>query len=201
MTIAAQGFDPANGASDCAVMIVGGGPAGISTWLHLNKYASGLAGRSLVIEKDVFPRDKLCAGGLGSWTAELLEQLEIKLDIPSVFVTEVELKFKEELDHLYQPDWFRVVQRKYFDHALVKTALKRGLELREKEMYIGACRDGNRLIVNTNKNKYSVQVLIGADGAFSSVRRGMIPIHRPHFARTIQIFAKADHQKDPEFNA
>ena len=35
-------------------MIVGAGPAGISTWLHLQKEAPQLAGRSIVIEKAVF---------------------------------------------------------------------------------------------------------------------------------------------------
>jgi len=185
---------------DCTIMIVGGGPAGISTWLHLQKYAPQLAGRSLVIEKAVFPRDKLCAGGVGGWSAEVLEHLEVELDIPSLFVSDVEFRFGKEIYHLHQPSLFRVVQRMDFDHALVKTAVNRGLELHEDEMLIDVTREQNRLIVKTNKRKYSVQTLIGADGALSVMRRKMMPPHKPHLAPTIQIFAAVDPQYDSEFN-
>jgi flavin-dependent dehydrogenase len=47
------------------IMIVGAGPAGISTWLHLKKHAPGLADHVLVIDKAVFPRHKYVPEGLG----------------------------------------------------------------------------------------------------------------------------------------
>jgi len=59
-----MGFVPEGSDLDYAVMIVGGGPAGISTWMHLHKEAPELAAQSIVIEKAVFPRQKVCAGGL-----------------------------------------------------------------------------------------------------------------------------------------
>jgi len=37
---------------DYDVMVVGGGPAGISTWLHLHKYAPDIASRTVLIEKE-----------------------------------------------------------------------------------------------------------------------------------------------------
>jgi flavin-dependent dehydrogenase len=185
---------------DCEVMIVGGGPAGVSTWLHLQKYAPQLAGRSLVIEKAVFPRDKLCAGGVGAWSADVLKHLEVELDIPSLFVSDVEFRFGKENYHFHQPNCFRVVQRIDFDHALVKAAVNRGLELNEGEMLIDVTRDQNRLIVKTNRKKYSVQTLIGADGALSVVRRKMMPPQKQHLARTVQIFAPVDPQYDKEFD-
>jgi flavin-dependent dehydrogenase len=115
-----QKLNTEDSALDYAVMIVGGGPAGISTWLHLQKYAPQLAGRSFVIEKAVFPRDKLCAGSVGGWSAEVLEHLEVELDIPSLFVSDVEFRFGKEIYRLHQPNCFRVVQRMDFDHALAK---------------------------------------------------------------------------------
>jgi flavin-dependent dehydrogenase len=187
-------------ALDCDVMIVGGGPAGISTWLHLKKYSPQLTSRSLVIEKAVFPRDKLCAGGVGAWSADVLKHLEVQLDIPSLFVSDVEFRFGKEIYHLHRLNRFRVVQRMDFDHALVKTAVNRGLELHEDEMLLDVTRDQNKLIAKTNKRKYSVQILIGADGALSVVRRKMMPPHKPHLAPTIQIVAAVDPQYDTEFN-
>ena len=49
---------------DYEIMIVGGGPAGISTWLHLHKYFPELAEKTLLIEKATYPRDKLCGGAI-----------------------------------------------------------------------------------------------------------------------------------------
>src|SRR5437763_15367703 len=46
------------------VAIVGGGPAGISTALHLQAAAPGA--RVAVLEKQRYPRDKICAGGIGA---------------------------------------------------------------------------------------------------------------------------------------
>jgi flavin-dependent dehydrogenase len=195
-----QKLNAKESASDYEVMIIGGGPAGISTWMHLQKYAPQLADRSLVIEKAVFPRDKVCAGAVGSWSKDVLEHLEIELDIPSLFVSDVEFKYGKEIYHLYQPNSFRIVQRMDFDHALAKIAVNRGLELHEGEMLIDLARDQNQLFVKTNKKIYRVQALVGADGALSRVRKKMISTHKPHFAPTIQIFAMVDPRYDIEFN-
>jgi flavin-dependent dehydrogenase len=184
---------------NCQIMIVGAGPAGISTWLHLKKEAPQLARHSIVIEKAIFPRDKLCAGGLCVWAADVLANLRVNLHIPSLPVSDLEFRFGKEIDCLHQDNYFRVVQREDFDHALARAAVKRGLELHEDEMLIDVLRAQNKLIVTTNKAKYAVQVLVGADGALSTVRKKMIPSQRRHLAPTLQIFAPADIRYDAEF--
>jgi flavin-dependent dehydrogenase len=193
-------LNSANSSLDCAVMIVGGGPAGISTWLHLQKYDAQLASRALLIEKAIFPRDKLCAGGVGGWSPSILEDLEVDLDIPSLFIHDLEFKFGEQRYFFHQANCFRLVQRIDFDHALVKAALNRGLDLHENEMLIDVIRSQNRLIVKTNRRKHSVQILIGADGALSAVRRKMTPPHKPRLAPTIQIFSTVNPEYDKEFH-
>lgn len=185
---------------DCAVMIVGAGPAGISSWLHLQKYAPQLARQSIVLEKAIFPRDKLCAGGLGAWCGEVLQHLEIELNIPSVYIADIDFRAAKEFYHFHQANCFRVVQRADFDHALAQVAVNRGLELHEGEFLTNVTRNARGLTVRTNKKKYNVQILIGADGALSKVRRKMIPSSKPHLAATIQIFAPADPHYDPEFS-
>jgi flavin-dependent dehydrogenase len=179
-------------------MIVGAGPAGVSTWLHLQKDAPQLAQHSIIIEKAIFPRDKLCAGGLCVWVSEVLAYLGVDLDIPSFSVSDIEFRFGEEIDRLHQDNCFRVVQRIDFDHALVREAVKRGLELHEGEMLIGLSYNQHQLIVTTNNGEYAVQALVGADGAFSTVRKKMNPIQKRHLARTLQIFALAGPRYDAE---
>ncbi|MFW6097498.1 MAG: FAD-dependent monooxygenase, partial [Chloroflexota bacterium] len=46
------------------VLIVGSGPSGMSTALHLVQADAGWAERILVVDKAVHPREKLCGGGV-----------------------------------------------------------------------------------------------------------------------------------------
>ncbi len=197
--MASQGSKTRDSFLNRPIMIVGAGPAGISAWLHLQKEAQQLARHSIVIEKAAFPRDKLCGGGLCLWAADVLAYLGVDLDIPFLSVSDLEVRFGKKIDRLHQDNYFRVIQRLDFDHTLVKTAVKRGLELHEGEMLIDVLRTKHKLIVTTDKGKYNVQVLVGADGAFSTVQKKMIPFLKRQLAPTFQIFTPADSRYHTEF--
>jgi menaquinone-9 beta-reductase len=187
--------------NDYEIMIVGGGPAGISTWLHLHKYAPELAEKTLLIEKEKYPRDKLCGGGVGGWSELVLRHLGVQLDIPSLFVSDLEFRYGEELYTLHQPNCFRMVRRIEFDEALAKNAINRGLELHENEMLLDITRKDNLLIVKTDKKVYKVKILVGADGALSTVRRKMKLLNKSHLAPTLEVFAPVNPKYDSEFDA
>jgi menaquinone-9 beta-reductase len=57
------------------ILIIGGGPSGLSTALHLTKTAPHLASRILILEKEHYPRPKLCAGGLVADAESILQRL------------------------------------------------------------------------------------------------------------------------------
>ncbi len=181
-------------------MIVGGGPAGISTWLHLNKHAPELASRAFLIEKEKYPRDKVCGGGLGAWSSIALKQLDIHLDIPSLPISDVEFVYGDEKFTLHQPKQFIMVQRIEFDQMLAKNAVKRGLKLKENESFIDMERKNNFIQVKTDKGEYKVKVLVGADGALSMVRRKMKLPNKPHLAPTLEVYTQVDSQYDFEFD-
>ena len=70
-----------------AVIIVGAGPAGISTALHLAKRSSEFIGRTLILEKAQHPRHKLYGGGILPDAEAVLQQLGLDIcEVPHVDV-------------------------------------------------------------------------------------------------------------------
>lgn len=180
-------------------MIVGAGPAGISTWLHLKKYAPALADDTVLIEKAPLPRPKLCAGGVGAWSEDVLNLLEVDMPIPSLFVADVDFRYRDNSWIYHSPTRFRMVQREDFDFALTQAGAERGMALHENEKFIEAKHERDRLAVLTSQGKYSVKALVGADGSLSMVRRTMMRPHQTCLATTLQVSVPADPEYDPEF--
>ena len=185
--------------TDYDIMIVGGGPAGISTWLHLHKYNPELASKCMLIEKAKYPRDKLCGGGVGAWCPYVFKHLGIDLNLPSLSVSDLEFIFQKKVFTLHQPNSFTMVQRTEFDHELAKIAVKRGLQLHENEEFIDFTNQNDNVKVKTNKGEYTVKILVGADGSLSMVRRKMNLGNINHLAQTLEIFAPADPEYDQEY--
>ncbi|MCP3955245.1 MAG: hypothetical protein GY697_23950 [Desulfobacterales bacterium] len=183
----------------CDIMIVGSGPAGISTWLHLKKLAPGLAANAVLIEKAALPRHKLCAGGVGAWSQDVLDFIEVDLEIPALSVTDVDFRYRDERWIYHSPTRFRMVQRADFDFALAKAGVERGMVLHENEKFIEAARERDSLVVVTSRGKYTAKALVGADGSLSTVRRAMLRPHQTCLATTLQVSAPVNPEHDPEF--
>jgi len=157
-------------AQEHPIVIVGSGPAGISTWLHLHDRDPALAARSVVIEQATHPREKLCGGGL-TWSGDRqLGFLGVSIEVPAVPVHEVEFRFASETLRLPGDDVMRVVRRWDFDRALVGAALDRGLVLHEDVRLDAVDPSGNGVTLQTSRCTYRCRVVVGADGASSTVR-------------------------------
>jgi flavin-dependent dehydrogenase len=77
------------------LLILGGGPGGLSTALHL-------APRILILEKEHYPRFKLCAGGLGADAEVVLERLGLDLrEVPHVIVDMAHFDFAGNKNYGY----------------------------------------------------------------------------------------------------
>lgn len=169
-----------------AIVIVGGGPAGLSTWLHLHALAPALAADTLLIERATYPRDKPCGGGVTRLGLRILGALGVDPGCASVSVDTIELRFGRRTMVVRQREALRVFRRDGLDHALARAAVERGLTLHDEESFTGFERVDGGLQVTTSRGVYKSRVLIGADGVFSRVRRSLAVPGKPAVARLIE---------------
>lgn len=181
------------------IMIVGGGPAGISTWLHLHKYNPYLASRTILIEKANYPRDKVCGGALLDWGQYLLKKLGIKIIVPNVSIDTAVYRYGEEEYRHKVKDFLKIINRFEFDHFLAKEAINRGLTLHQSESFLHYSNSNKGLEIKTNKKKYKVKILVGADGALSKVRTNMELPTKLRFATAIEVFYSLNSKFNTEY--
>jgi glycine/D-amino acid oxidase-like deaminating enzyme len=66
------------------LMIVGGGRAGLSLALHLQRQAPALAENTVVLERARYPREKYCAGAIGARGLRCLDAIDARPQVPAV---------------------------------------------------------------------------------------------------------------------
>ncbi|MGZ9234333.1 MAG: NAD(P)/FAD-dependent oxidoreductase, partial [Anaerolineales bacterium] len=116
------------------IIIIGGGPSGLSTALHIARDFPDLTHRILILEKARYPRPKLCAGGLVADAEILLQRLGLDVgEVPHVNADRIHFDFEAKGLNMRVPKRhaLRVIRRDEFDHWLARKAEARGVEIRE----------------------------------------------------------------------
>jgi geranylgeranyl reductase family protein len=153
---------------DC--VIVGAGPGG-ATFAR----KSALKGlKTLLIEKESFPRKKVCGGGLTPAIGGLFD-FDHQETIERVTRGITFLSRDETQDCTWHPDGMAVqmVSRRNFDHFLVRQAVDAGAVLAEGTKVISVKESTNNVTVLTDKgDEIAAPIVIGADGAQSVVAAG-----------------------------
>ena len=111
------------------LIIIGSGPAGISTALHLLQRDQSWDQRMILIDKTAHPRPKLCGGGVTRIGLETLQGLgfDLPLPIPHEVVNQARLRYRgREIRVRGRPE-FLVFNRIEFDAYLADQARRRGV--------------------------------------------------------------------------
>jgi menaquinone-9 beta-reductase len=159
---------------DFDLAIVGGGPAGVSTALFFAAAAPGRIERVVLLEKERYPRDKICAGAIGSRADRLLETIGVRVDVPSVPVRGLSVEARVGALAADAGEVIgRVVRRIEFDHAFADHARERGVRVIEGAKVDALTVDGRGVSLSTSQGEIRARAVVGADGVGSVVRRAL----------------------------
>lgn len=181
------------------VLIVGSGPSGTSTALHLVKNSPSWAERIVVVDKAIHPREKLCGGGITHLGQNVLARLGLPLEVPSFKVNEARLVYRDQSYSFFGDPVFRITRREEFDHWLVQTAENLGVRVRQGEAVINVTPHEEYVEVETKEAVFHAKVLVAADGSRSFIRRRLKWPGKSHVARLVEVLTPEDSATRPEF--
>lgn len=171
--------DPRANKTNYDVIIVGAGPAGLATGLHLIEKAPQLAERMVVLEKSRHPRFKACAGGLSNDAVRRLNGLGVDAAAGSLRIDSARLVL-EHTDYttteVHLATDIQIVAREDLDAAMLQHARQKGLTVRENEPVQGIQWQDDAVMVRTGQELLKTKIVVGADGARSIVRRNMLAV-------------------------
>ncbi len=149
-----------------STLIIGGGPAGAALAIRLNR----LGISNIIIEKEKFPRPKLCAGAI---SARALQICADDIDIQTQAITPIDtavlhFRAKRPITRKMKSTFVYIVDRQDFDAHLLEKAIQSGSHVIYADSW---CIEGDKLITGDTEIEYGY--LAGCDGAYSRVRRHM----------------------------
>jgi geranylgeranyl reductase family protein len=190
------------------VLIAGAGPAGtsLSMFLSANKIPH------LIIDKAIFPRDKVCGDALSGKVVDVLKKLdknftaEINSDQESFtgsygvkFAAPngkfIDIPFKKDLSALPNAPGF-ISKRMHFDHYLFKKIDRKYATVMEnctiKELERKNSGVECTLVVNDEPKKVFTRIVVGAEGDRSVVAKKFSLVHKEdeHYCAGLRAYYK-----------
>ncbi len=152
------------------VVIIGGGPAGVTAGVVLQKKGF----QTCIIDWQKFPREKLCAGVVTTKALRLIKYIYKGLNIKDLginYIDKIEMFYKGEMIGKYRVEnRYGVVNRERFDNILLEYYRNIGGRLLDGQNCYQICY-GQNMIKLGNGEEIEYLFLLGADGINSRVRR------------------------------
>jgi menaquinone-9 beta-reductase len=155
------------------VIVVGGGPAGLTAATSILDADPSLKGRVLVLEKARYPREKYCAGAIGGRGDTILARLGIRPDVPSVPIDGISLRVADFERSVRVDRIGRVVRRIELDEGIAKLARARGVEIVEDAKVESVSVTSEGASLETSAGRFEARVVVGCDGVGSVVRKAI----------------------------
>ena len=151
--------------------IVGGGPAGSSTALHLVRHEKVRADRIVIVDKAKFPRDKPCAGAVSQLGLDVLAEIGVVPRSPREEMRGVRVIQDDKVGETIAP-MGAVFRRTEFDAELLRLAESDGVAVREGEGLKSLERvDTTWRLGLGNGESIAARFVAAADGAGSTTRK------------------------------
>src|SRR5262245_7161105 len=164
------------------VAIVGGGPAGSAC----AAFCAGTDVRTLVLEREKFPREKVCGDCLNPSCWPVLERLGLAQRVRDLSHSKLDLvEFiaiggRNVIVDLPSGEGCELsVKRSLFDALLLKRAQELGAHVRDETTVTALTHNGNWKIETASSENFSTRILVGADGRNSTVARLSNLLPRP----------------------
>lgn len=151
-------------------IIVGAGPAGGYLAYLLAKRGFNIA----VIDKESFPRNKVCGGGISNKSLEVLDfdiSPIIERNIVGAFLT-----YQNRHTVIKELEGRRgaTVLRSKFDNFILEKAINYGARFINNCSFLKVISNDNRVVqIDTSKGLMKANYLIGADGVYSHLRNSI----------------------------
>jgi len=152
------------------VIISGAGPSGSL----LGYLLSSQNIKTLVLEKEKFPRFKVCAGGLQHRAAALIpfgvtEVVEKK--IKGIYFS---YKARKVFNRRYFQPFIYTVDRSMFDQYIALKAQTAGCDFKYQCPVKDFQVEGQKVVVSSPRGVYQSKILVGADGIRGAVHRKIV---------------------------
>ena len=146
------------------VVVVGAGPGGSTAAYRLSREGA----RVLMLDRQSFPRDKPCGGGLTTRAMRTLPFDVSPVVEDEVDKVELRLRYRRSTSQQFDAPIARMTQRRRLDAFLAETAAAAGADFRDgvRVRDIALDAPGGRPVVSLDGgDRVTAEVVIGADGA------------------------------------
>ncbi len=174
----------------CDALIVGAGPAGAYLGYLLARQGVDV----VIIDKQQFPRDKVCGGGVSRKAIDLLD-----FDFGAVVQGSIRgavLTYRNRMATVkdIEPSAGCTVLRSEFDQLLLDKACAEGARFLPATAFVDATDAADSVNVSTDRGEFRCRRLFAADGAGSVVRDRVFGKHLVRYVPSLEALVYLDEE-------